>query len=85
MIRFIDLGDQILEGTKHFAWFDTVTDTFETYNYEQIWETWLEFKTAYRHDQSRAFMEFETRPLERYWGLFQWRKDWDKVLKGEKE
>jgi len=84
MIRFIDLGDQILEGTKHFAWFDTVTDTFETYSYEQVWETWEDFKEAYQGDEQNPFAE-DSHTLKRYWGLFKWRRDWDKVLKGEKE
>jgi len=76
MIRFIDLGDQILEGTKHFAWWDTVTDTFETCNYEQAWETWLEFETAYRHDQAQVVITnlAVPRSLKRYKLLFP--KDW---------
>ena len=44
MIRFIDLGDQILEGERRFAWFDTITDTFETYYDNQTWGSWEEFK-----------------------------------------
>jgi len=83
MIRFIDLGDQILEGTKHFAWFDTVTDTFEDHGGEQVWSSWEDFHSAYYLDCDAT--KLETRPVKRYWGLFAWRADWDKVLKGEKE
>ena len=41
MKRFIDLREQ---GTGYrFAWFDTTTDTFETFDGEQVWDTWREF------------------------------------------
>lgn len=34
MIRFIDLGDQILEGQREFAFFDTTSDTFVGFGHE---------------------------------------------------
>jgi len=47
VIRFIDLGDQILEGMREFAWWDTITDTFEEFNGNQTWDTWKEFEKDY--------------------------------------
>ena len=84
MICFIDLGNQIdpmLEGTKHFAWFDTVTDSFEEYDGEQTWESWEDFKEAYQNDE-RSPLRLQivqlgiedSHTLERYWGLFP--KEW---------
>lgn len=43
MIRFIDLGDQILEGERQFAWYDTVTDSFLEFSGNQVWSSWVEF------------------------------------------
>lgn len=31
MLRFVYIGDQIYEGEKAFAFFDTCTDTFKTF------------------------------------------------------
>lgn len=72
MIRFIDLGDQILEGTKQFAFFDTVTDTFECFDNDEAWETWLEFETSFRHEQGQVIIAdlSNPRPLSRYKRLF---------------
>lgn len=72
MIRFIDLGDQILEGQREFAWWDTISDTFEEFNTNQAWETWEEFEADYRYDADLYDHPplGDTRPLERYKGLF---------------
>ena len=70
MIRFIDLGDQILEGQREFAWFDTVTDTFEEVNGNQTWDTWEEFEEDYNADPNKHPLDPEFRPLSRYRGLF---------------
>lgn len=71
MIIFIDLGEQILEGyNKHFAWFDTITDTFEEYNGSQVWESWEEFEEDFNADPNHS----EMKPLERYKSLFKWKK-----------
>jgi len=72
MIRFIDLGDQILEGTRQFAWFDTIVDRFDSFCDNQAWETWLEFETDFRHnDKEVAIANLgNLRPLERYKSLF---------------
>lgn len=52
MIRFIDLGDQIYcdEESQSFAFYDTVTSTFETFNSSQDWETVAEFMEDYTQD-----------------------------------
>ena len=72
MIRFIDLGDQILEGQREFAWWDTISDSFERFNQNETWETWEDFVEDHRHEFSlggQAHLS-ATRPLERYKGLF---------------
>ena len=38
MIRFIDLGDQIIVGHR-FAFYDTVTDKFLTVGQDQVWDS----------------------------------------------
>jgi hypothetical protein len=43
MIRFVDLGTQIDEDRRQFAYFDTVTETFVTVSGEQVWESWADF------------------------------------------
>ncbi len=48
MIRFIDLGDQILEGQREFAWWDTITDQFLEFSTSQRWENWKEFEVDFR-------------------------------------
>ncbi len=52
MIRFIDLGDQIYCNgeANSFAFYDTVTSTFETFNGSQDWETVAEFMEDYTQD-----------------------------------
>jgi len=81
MIRFIDLGDQLLiPETKHFAWFDTVTDTFESYSYQQAWESWEDFEEAYRDDERKPLIE-DSHSLERYRGLFP--KEWPLPNRGK--
>ena len=72
MIRFIDLGDQIFEGTREFAFFDTITDTFESFDHEQTWETWEDFETGFRlwQDRAKILNPADLKPLERYKRLF---------------
>lgn len=49
MKRFIDLTGQLTleDHDRAFAWFDTVTDRFETHGDLQTWETWSEFERDY--------------------------------------
>lgn len=78
MIRFIDLGNQIYPYNKErdsfmFAWWNTVTDTFETHNYSQAWETWEEFEHDFHGNEAYVYIE-GIHDIERYRGLFP--KDW---------
>lgn len=73
MIRFIDLGDQILEGQREFAWWDTVSDSFEEFSTNQVWESWKGFEEDYLLDENREMIQ-DIRSLERYKGLFP--KEW---------
>lgn len=53
MIRFIEIGGQIYpygENRFVFAWYDTVTSRFLSFNYSQTWETWEEFEEDYKKD-----------------------------------
>lgn len=45
MKRFINLLDQ--DVCYRFAWYDTITDTFEEHSDSQTWDTWAEFKEDY--------------------------------------
>ena len=72
MIRFIDLGEQILEDYPMFAWFDTITDTFIEFAGDQRWETWEDFEEAYNCEEDMP----ESWPIERFGGLFP--KGWNR-------
>ncbi len=47
MIRYIDIGDQIMEDSSQFAWWDTVVDRVLMFDDSQVWDTWKEFKTDF--------------------------------------
>lgn len=50
MKRFIDIGTQTgnqEEGIKEFAFFDTITDTFEKHGLSMTWATKQEFIDDY--------------------------------------
>lgn len=49
MIRFIDIGEQILEGTD-FAWYDTIRCEFITVDGARVWGTWKGFAASLRID-----------------------------------
>ena len=68
MIRFINLGEQILEGYNYFAWFDTLTVKFEEYNGSQVWESWEEFEEDFKAEPEENKSKMKT--LERYKSLF---------------
>lgn len=44
MIRYVYIGDQITEGSKEFAFFDTITDRFLTFDGCQVFEGKEELK-----------------------------------------
>lgn len=46
MIRFVDLGSSIDEDRRVFAFFNTVTDQFMSFEDEEVFETVEEFKLA---------------------------------------
>ena len=50
MIRFINLTGQIFidDDEPHFAWFDTITSRFMTFDDSQDWNTWKEFEQDLR-------------------------------------
>ena len=78
MIRFIDLGNQIYPLSEErdsfmFAWWNTVTDSFEEYNFSQAWETWEDFEHDFHDDEAYVYIE-GIHDIERYRGLFP--KDW---------
>ncbi len=50
MKRFIDMGDQITEGVRTFAWWDTITDRFETFLGSQKWESKESFTQDFECD-----------------------------------
>lgn len=56
MKRFVDLRDTDVDW--NFAWFDTVTDTFEAHSGSMAWDHWGQFAVDYEGDE-----------LERYKGL----------------
>lgn len=45
MIRYIDLSDQIVEGFREFAWYDTVKERFLDLDGTQTWNNWKEFQS----------------------------------------
>ena len=51
--RFIDLGAQVIEGAREFAFYDTITDRFEDFGGEQAWATWDEFAEVCSGDRER--------------------------------
>lgn len=60
MIRFIDLSDQICEGEKEFAFFNTTAYAFLTFSGNQVWDTKQDFIEDYNSDSDE---------LNRYLGL----------------
>ena len=81
MIRFIDLGHQIYplmveEGEpRSFAWFNTIIDAFEEYCDNQVWDSWLEFETDFRHEEHKVYLVGYGIPntIDRYKRLFPWK------------
>ena len=66
MIRFIDIGEQILDGERNFAWFNTITDCFFEYNGTQVWSSWDEFVDDF-NDYGYEF--------ERFKRLYKWKNE----------
>jgi len=51
MKRYVNLNDQLYDGEYYFAWFNTVSNLFETHSGEQVWGAWAEFVEAYKGDE----------------------------------
>lgn len=66
MIRFLNLKDQICEGSNDFAFYDTVSNTICSFGEqgEEVFSSVSEFKYAYGKEQ-----EGTTRPLSRFVSL----------------
>ena len=63
MIRYVDMTDALeLEDGPAFAWFDTVTDKFISFDTVQIWYDWSDFVADWETEPQR--------PLDRFKGLF---------------
>ena len=46
MIRYVYIGDQIIEDYDDFAFFDTITDTFLSFDGDQVFSSVAEFENA---------------------------------------
>ena len=57
MIRFINLSNQIIEEQKEFAFYDTVTDTFLTFNGSSTWWTVEEFRNDYTGEELDRYLK----------------------------
>ncbi len=66
MIRFLNLKNQICEGSNHFAFYDTISDTILSFGQEgqEVFSSVAEFQYAYGKEQ-----EGTTRPLSRFISL----------------
>ena len=66
MIRFLNLKDQICEGSNEFAFYDTVSNTILSFGEdgEQIFDCIEYFKDCYGEETKDT-----TRPLSRFIGL----------------
>lgn len=51
MLRFINLSDQINEGEKEFAFYDTVKESFVTLSGSQTWASVDDFTKDYQDEQ----------------------------------
>lgn len=58
MLRFIDLTGQITSSFE-FAWYDTVKDTFITFNGMQTWDCWEDFEEDIKLDTDLCIDRFK--------------------------
>ncbi len=59
MIRFIDIGDQIINGGTDFAWFDTVIGRFLEFNGMHVWSSWDEFINDFNGSVTQGLRFFD--------------------------
>ncbi len=56
MKRFVDLRQAGLDEEGFcFAWWDTVTDSFETHSGNQVWEFWEDFVGDFKGDNLERY------------------------------
>lgn len=55
MIRFIDLGEQICEGVREFAFYNTINDQFINCDGIETFDSWEVFQTLYKGDELERF------------------------------
>ena len=65
MLRFIYIGDQIMDDEKAFAFFDTVTDTFISFSGISVFDDWDDFLDWRKGNED----EYPQHDLERFWRL----------------
>jgi len=92
MIRFIDLGDQICEGSKDFDFYNTINDQFVRFNGVQTWETTEEFIEDYNGDELDRYLSlipksYQTLPYIKFSKIYDPEhfpeSDWEKMKKIE--
>ena len=73
MIRFIEVGNQVLDDARYFSWWCTVTDRYLEFNGEQMWKTWFELTLdmfdEYRNNKL-AIPWSQVELGKRLWGLY---------------
>ena len=63
MIRFLNLKDQIDEGSNDFAFYDTVSNTILCFSGEQVFDSVEDFKSCFKFEHDE---EDPIRPLSRF-------------------
>ncbi len=68
MIRFISIGNQIIDGQNEFAFYDTVTDTFKVFGGISTWSSLKEFTECYEGSEIERFLNlipknWSTKPI----------------------
>ena len=66
MKRFIDLRNNYIDIFYRFAWWDTISDQFETYNDHMAWNTWRDFVMDYKLEFKNTKYGKDIYDLERY-------------------
>ncbi len=58
MIRFIDLRSSEYDIGARFAWWNTISDTFERFGGEMAWLTFADFEESYIADGGSDFARY---------------------------
>ena len=69
MIRFIEVGNQVLDDERYFSWWCTITDRYLEFNGEQMWETWHDL-TLDMFDEYLNNKPAILKLGKRLWGLY---------------